>query len=68
MAFEYRGVDGDIWTLHRQEVELRNHYTHYVYFFAKGVADSGEPCAKPEGWVVIDSPATDIPLLKKNGE
>lgn len=53
------------YTLHRRDVELKNGKKRMIYFFAKHVPRSGEPCPKPDGFHVGVNERTGLPFLKR---
>lgn len=60
MAFEYEG-----YTLHTRKVTLKGGREQQIYFFSKKEPKSGEPCEKPDGYIVGQNKRTGLPYLKK---
>jgi hypothetical protein len=58
----YRHKD---WVLYKKDVMLRCNKVQTIYFFSKHTPRSGTPCDLPEGYKVIESERTGLPLLKK---
>ncbi len=56
----------DDYKLHTRVVELKGGRKQSIYFFAKKVPKSGEPCELPEGYVLGGkNKKTGLPYLKK---
>lgn len=55
------------WTLYQRDVELNGGRTQRIYFFSKKTPKSGKPADLPQGYKVIHSDRTGLPLLKKKG-
>ena len=53
--------------LHRIDVNFKAIGKRPMYFFSKKISDKGTPCDMPEGYEVILSPRTGLPLLKYSG-
>ena len=60
MAYTYEG-----WTLYTRDVKLKGGRNQTIYFFSKRTPKSGTPCQLPDGFKVIVSKRTSLPLLKK---
>lgn len=60
MAFKYDG-----YTLYTRMVTLKGGREQRIYYFSKRTPKSGEPCDKPEGYVVGQNKKTGLPYLKK---
>ena len=53
------------YTLHKREVILKGGRTQTIYFFAKKIPKSGEPCDMPPGYEVGRNAKTGLPYLKR---
>ena len=51
--------------LHRREVKKRGGGTRTFYFFSKELSDKGNPCNKPDDYIVTYNQKTGVPSLKK---
>ena len=60
--FSHVNRKGDTYWLHTKEVRLRSGKVQRIYFFSK---KSGGSIDMPEGYIVIESKRTGLPLLKK---
>lgn len=63
-SFSYTDAKGRDWYLHTKEVTLRNGHQQTIYYFAK-VEDINFACDMPDGYVVIETSRTGMPVLKK---
>jgi len=61
--FSYRNSKGTEYWLHTREVRLRGGKIQRIFFFSK---DSTNSIDMPEGYTVIESKRTGLPLLKKS--
>lgn len=57
-------VHGD-YRLYTRQVNLSTGREQRIYFFAKNEPQSGEPCALPEGYEVIENDKTGLPFLRR---
>ena len=64
MAFQFKNSRGSIYFLHHKEVTLKGGRKQTIYFFGKEVKP-GALEAVPEGYQVIETPRTGMPILKK---
>jgi hypothetical protein len=60
--FSYRNSKGDEYWLHSKDVRLRGGRMQRIFFFSKDPTNSID---MPEGYIVIESKRTGLPLLKK---
>jgi len=60
--FSHTNSRGQTYYLHTKEVRLRSGRTQRIFFFSKDPSDSID---MPEGYKVIESKRTGLPLLKK---
>jgi len=60
--FSYRNSKGDEYWLHSKDVRLRGGRIQRIFFFSKDPTNSID---MPEGYIVIESERTGLPLLKK---
>ena len=63
-AYSYTNSKGQTYYLHTREVTLKNGRTQRIYFFARDVRD-GSLEAVPEGYQVVETTRTGMPVLKK---
>ncbi|HKY73927.1 MAG TPA: hypothetical protein VJ246_01290 [Patescibacteria group bacterium] len=64
MAFSYKNSKGQTYYLHTRKVTLKNGRVQVIYFFARDVRD-GSMDAVPDGYKVIETKRTGMPVLKK---
>jgi hypothetical protein len=64
-AFSYTNAKGQVYYLHTREVTLKNGRKQRIYFFAKDQRD-GHLEAVPEGYEVMETQRTGMPVLKKS--
>lgn len=64
-AFSYTNSKGQTYYLHGRQVTLKNGRVQHIYFFARDVRE-GALEAIPEGYEVIETKRTGMPLLKKS--
>ena len=64
MAYEFKNSKGASYYLHAKEVELKGGRKQTIYFFARDVRP-GVLEAVPEGYTVIETTKTGMPILKK---
>ncbi|MGD2072546.1 MAG: hypothetical protein PVG65_03560 [Candidatus Thorarchaeota archaeon] len=60
--FSHTNSKGQTYWLHTKEVKLRSGKVQRIFFFSK---DSSGSIDMPEGYTVIESKRTGLPLLKK---
>ena len=60
--FSHRNSKGDEYWLHSKDVTLRGGRIQRIFFFSKDPTNSID---MPEGYDVIESKRTGLPLLKK---
>ena len=64
MAFEFKNSRGTVYFLHHKNVELKGGRMQWIYYFAKEVKTGSLDCV-PDGYQVIETPKTGMPILKK---
>jgi hypothetical protein len=64
MAFEFKNSKGVAYFLHSREVTLKGGRAQRIYFFARDVRP-GALDAVPEGFMVMETTKTGMPILKK---
>ena len=64
MAYEFKNKKGVSYYLHSKDVILKGGRKQRIYFFARDVRP-GALDAVPEGYKVIETPRTGMPILKK---
>jgi hypothetical protein len=64
MAFQFKNSRGAVYFLHHKNVELRGGRMQMIYFFAKEVKP-GALDQVPDGYQVVETPKTGMPILKK---
>lgn len=64
MAYSHTNSKGQTYYLHSKEVTLRGGRKQRIYYFGKE-AKEGAVDAIPEGYIVIESAKTGLPILKK---
>lgn len=65
-AYAYTNSKGQTYYLHTREVTLKNGRVQRIYFFARDVRD-GALEAVPEGYTVVETERTGMPVLKRAG-
>jgi hypothetical protein len=60
MVYKYKD-----YILYKKDVTLKYNKRQTIYFFSKRIPKSGTPCDLPDGYEVIVSERTGLPLLKK---
>lgn len=63
-AFSYINAKGQTYYLHAKDVELKNGRTQTIYYFARDVRDGSLPDV-PEGFEVVETSKTNLPVLKR---
>ena len=64
MAFSYTNSKGQTYYLHKKDVTLKNGRQQTIYFFARDIRD-GALDELPDGYQVIETQRTGMPVLKK---
>jgi hypothetical protein len=64
MAFQFQNSRGAVYFLHHKNVELKGGRKQMIYFFAKEVKP-GALDQVPEGYQVVETLRTGMPVLKK---
>lgn len=65
MAYSVTNSKGQTYYLHHKNVTLRGGRRQTIYYFARKEKDEGGLAAIPEGYKVVESKRTALPLLKK---
>ena len=63
MAYQHTNSRGKVFTLHRSVAKVRGSERTLHYFSLKAGPDAIDTV--PEGYVVVESPQTGLPLLKR---
>ena len=63
MSYRHTNSKGQLYHLHGKVVTLKGGRQQQIYWFAKSVGANA--CNKPSDRVVVESPRTGLPLLKK---
>ena len=64
MAFSTTNRRQEQYFLHARDIELRNHHSQRIYFFAKS-EQVGAIDHVPEGYEIVENPRTGLPVLRK---
>jgi hypothetical protein len=64
MAFEFKNSKGISYYLHSREVTLKGGRLQRIFYFARDVRP-GALDSVPEGYLVVETPRTGMPILKK---
>jgi len=64
MAFEFKNSKGTSYYLHSREVTLKGGRQQKIFYFARDVRP-GALDSVPEGYMVIETLRTGMPILKK---
>lgn len=64
MAYQFQ-TDKGMWNLFTRKVELNGGREQTIYFFSKGEPKSGRPTDLPDGYQVVVTERTGMPVLKK---
>jgi len=64
-AYSYTNKKGQTYYLHTQEVTLKNGRKQRIFFFARDVRPGSSLPAVPEGYKVVETQRTGMPVLKK---
>ena len=65
MAYQHTNSRGQVYTLHRRAVKVQGSERTLHYFALRAGPDAID--AVPEGYVVVESKQTGLPLLKRKG-
>jgi hypothetical protein len=65
MAYSYKNSKDQTYYLHSKEVTLRGGRLQRIYWFAKEVKEDLALDEIPEGYEVMESQRTGLPILKK---
>lgn len=63
-AYSHTNSKGQTYYLHTREVTLKNGRVQRIYFFARDIRD-GALEEVPEGYMVVETKRTGMPVLKK---
>jgi hypothetical protein len=63
-AYSYTNSKGQTYYLHTRQVTLKNGRVQTIYFFARDIRDGAIP-EVPEGYMVVETKRTGMPVLKK---
>ena len=63
--FSHTNKKGQTYYLHTREVTLKNGRVQRIYFFARDIRD-GALEAVPEGYEVMETKRTNMPVLKRS--
>ncbi len=64
MAYEFTNKKGVKYYLHFKDVNLKGGRQQRIYFFARDVREGNLECV-PDGYKVIETERTGMPILKK---
>ena len=64
MAYEFKNTKGVTYYLHFKDVNLKGGRQQRIFFFARDIRD-GSLDAVPDGYKVIETTRTGMPILKK---
>lgn len=64
MAFQFKNSKGVTYYLHSRVVDLKGGRKQTIYYFAREVRP-GALESLPEGYKVVETPKTGMPILKK---
>ncbi len=64
MAFSTINRRQETYFLHARDIELRNHHSQRIYFFAKS-EKPGAIDSIPDGYEVVENARTGLPVLRK---
>lgn len=65
-AYSYTNKKGQTYYLHTREVTLKNGRKQTIYFFARDVREKMALGAVPEGYMVVETTRTGMPVLKRS--
>lgn len=63
-AYKHTNSRGQDYYLHGKRVVLRGNQERFIYYFARKITEFALSVV-PEGFSVVESPRTGLPLLKK---
>jgi hypothetical protein len=64
MAFQFQNSRGSVYYLHSKLVTLKGGRQQTIFYFGKEIKE-GALDAVPEGYQVVETPKTGMPILKK---
>jgi len=64
MAYEFKNSKGITYYLHSRVVNLKGGRKQTIYYFAREVRP-GAVDSLPEGFKIVETPKTGMPILKK---
>jgi len=64
-TYTFTNSKGQAYYLHFKDVELKNGRKQRIYFFAKDVREESSLELVPEGFEVMETKRTGMPVLKK---
>ena len=65
-AFSYTNKKDQTYYLHTREVTLKNGRKQTIFFFARDVREKMALTAVPEGYEVVETTRTGMPVLKRS--
>ena len=65
MAYSYTNSKGQTYILHKKDVTLKNGRQQTIYFFARDERE-GALDSVPEGYEVMETQRTGMPVLKRS--
>lgn len=64
-AYSYTNKKGQTYYLHTREVTLKNGRKQTIFFFARDIRDKIALPEVPEGYQVVETTRTGMPVLKR---
>ncbi|MEN8253148.1 MAG: hypothetical protein ABFQ62_02090 [Patescibacteria group bacterium] len=64
-AYSYTNGKGQTYYLHTKDVTLKNGRVQTIYFFARDVREEGALEEVPEGYEVMETKRTGMPVLRR---
>jgi hypothetical protein len=64
-AYSYTNKKGQVYYLHTREVTLKNGRKQRIFFFARDVRPAMALAQVPEGYTVMETQRTGMPVLKR---
>jgi hypothetical protein len=64
-AYSYTNKKGQVYYLHTREVTLKNGRKQTIFFFARDVRPQMALAEVPEGYMVMETQRTGMPVLKR---
>jgi hypothetical protein len=64
-AYSYTNKKGQVYYLHTREVTLKNGRKQRIFFFARDVRPAAALQAVPDGYTVMETQRTGMPVLKR---